>query len=102
MVFLSIIVKSSIGSSISLVDKYKYLLCDNNKDIEEYKDEYYPENEYFIKNKHHVILNYNTNYSILDLILMFFMASFGGWLWEVFFNYINYYINWIFISIYRL
>ncbi|HQC83956.1 MAG TPA: DUF975 family protein [Bacilli bacterium] len=71
-------------------DKYKYLLCDNNLDIEEYKDEYYPENEYFIKNKHHVILNYNTNYSILDLILMFFMASFGGWLWEVFFNYINY------------
>ncbi len=56
-------------------------------------DEEYPAYEFMLKEaRHHYLLSYDykRNYSILDLILLFFIFSFIGWIWEVLIHLFQY------------
>lgn len=53
------------------------------------KDDFYPKNKFLYKETNKTVpinTNYNKNYSITSIILMFFTASIIGWCWEVFYH----------------
>ncbi|MGN0108130.1 MAG: DUF975 family protein [Hominilimicola sp.] len=60
-------------------------LCDSMLDCE-VTDGQYPDDKYIIaipKSRKWIQADYNRSYSITSLILIFFVFSFVGWLWEV-------------------
>lgn len=63
------------------------LLNDEYLDIDEAKNEEYPEEYYIIPKKEHrhwLKVDYKKDYSIVNYILFFFIFSFIGYSWEVF------------------
>ena len=76
------------------IDKltYCHLLNDKPLNINEIKNISYPEEEFAIKsdkNKKWYKLDYNKNYSFETYILFFISFSSIGWIWEVFYTFIN-------------
>ena len=52
----------------------------------------YPVNEYFIEPKHHkkiINTSYEYKYTLVDLVLFFFIFSFFGYIWEVIYTFFN-------------
>lgn len=66
-------------------EKYAYIFRDNYLDLESTKG-HYPDWAYFIKEIRNIKItkyDYNIDYKISDLILVFFTVSMIGWLWEI-------------------
>lgn len=71
------------------IPSYEYL---KDKELEN-KESLYPKDKYIYKeNKKQFIktTNYQKNYSVISIILMFFSASIIGYLWEVVIHYFQY------------
>ena len=89
--------KESIYSEVYITlrnDKYKNnkkYFKDKNLNNENQKGEY-PTSEYFIDEVRHkkwINKDYKMNYSISNLILLFFAFSIFGYLWEVIYTFLN-------------
>ena len=66
-----------------------HLLNDDKLDIKSYVESEYPMEEYSIPVKKKVNkINYNIDYTKRNYILMFFIFSMIGWIWEVFYHMI--------------
>lgn len=70
----------------------KELLNDKYLDIDKLKEEEYPLDKFSIPSKEfHIKIktNYNVKYTKINYVLMFFIFSFIGWLWEVLLHLIS-------------
>lgn len=70
----------------------KELLNDKYLNIKEIKEGSYPDEKFTIqpsKNKKWYKLDYNKNYNVQTYILFFLSFAIIGWLWEVFYHFIN-------------
>ncbi len=68
-----------------LKDKYPYIFRDSYLDLESTKG-FYPDEVYFIKEIRNIKIakyDYNIDYKLSDLILIFFTVAMVGWLWEI-------------------
>ena len=69
------------------------LLNDNYLDIDEYQYTSYPKDKFSIQlseRKHIFDVDFRNPYSITDYILIFFTLIIVGWVWEVFYNFIQF------------
>lgn len=65
---------------------YKELLNDDYLDVQDLLDSEYP---IFNKKEHYINKDYNVKYTVRNYILMFFIFSIFGWLWEVIYHIIS-------------
>ena len=65
------------------------LLNDKYLDIKEYQDKAYPKDKFSIQNTRGININASKKYSFITYLMMFYIFSIIGWVWEVLLGFVT-------------